>query len=68
MFAQFNNERIFPVDKSFHDPIPRKKVTLFSQLSKSVKLQKGDSTKMVEVNRNIIGKLFSISANASKLD
>ena len=66
MFAQFNKERIYSADKSFHDPIPRKKVTLFSQLSKSVKLQKGDSTKTVEVNRNIIGKLLSISANASK--
>ena len=65
-FETFTNQRIYSNTVAFHDPIKRNKVTLFQQSTKSVTLQKNGATKTIEVNRNIIGKLLSISAKVSK--
>ena len=65
-FKTFTKEYISSNVKSFHDPIRRNKITLFKQTSKSVTVSRNGKTSIVEVNRNIIGKLLAISAKRSK--
>ena len=64
MSHKFMEERIHSSIKSFHDPITRNKVPLFQNLSKSIKIRKNTASKVIEVNRNIIGKLLSLSVKA----
>ena len=65
-FKTFTKECISSNVKSFHDPIRRNNITLFKQTSKSVTVSRNGKTSIVEVNRNIIGKLSAISAKRSK--
>ena len=64
MSHKFTEECIHSSIKSFHDPIRRNKVPLFQNICKSIQIQKNTTSKVVEVNRNIIGKLLSLSAKA----
>ena len=46
---------------NFHDPISRKKLTLFSSMGQTVSVEKEKKLKSVEVNRSILGLLLSTS-------
>ena len=61
---RFTKERLVSKEKSFNDPIPRVKVPTFHQTD--VKLSKNKQLKVVEANRNIIGRLLSISIKSGQ--
>lgn len=62
---KFLSERLLSSDCKFQDPIKQVKVPSFSS-NKKVQLRKDNKLKVVEANRNIIGRLFSISAKTNK--
>ena len=61
LYDQFLRERIHSREKAFTDALPRNKPTLFSSTSKKVK-SASTSSEVVKANRNILGKLLSLSA------
>ena len=60
MADEFTTQRIFSSTKPFHDPIRRNKIPTFQP--PKVKLSTSRVTKVIDANRNIIGRLLSISA------
>ena len=58
-------QRIIGNELSFHDPIKKTKLTLFSNAS-STKIKKNCKVTSIEVNRNIIGKLLALSMKTGK--
>ena len=62
---KFLKERIYTTTIPFHDPIKKQKPTLFS--GEQVKIKQTDQTKEVlKVNRDILGKLLSLSIKFQK--
>ena len=62
---EFIEKRLVSKEKSFNDPIPRVKVPNFHQTQ--VKIPKANKQlKVVEANRNIIGRLLSLSTKSSQ--
>ena len=60
---QFKRERLTTSEKSFNgSTIPKIKIKLFQNTGKVVEINKNNKTKVLEVNRNIIGSLLSFSA------
>lgn len=55
----FVQERLVTKTKLFHDPLPRNKIPTF--LSNPITIKKDNKIKIVEANRNILGKLLSLS-------
>ena len=52
---------------NFHDPISRKKLTLFSSTGQTVLVEKDKKLKSAEINRNILGLLLSASAKSGQV-
>ena len=65
--AAFVKERLVKKSVPFHDPIPRNKVLLFSSTNKHVELRGGARTKMVEANRDMLGKILALSAKTGRM-
>ena len=61
---KFAAQRIFSDEKPFHDPISRNKIPTFQ--SPKIKVSSCKGTKVIDANRNIIGKLLAISAKFQK--
>ena len=66
-YQTFCKDRIESKKVSFHDPISRKKLTLFSSTGQTVSVEKDKKLKSVEVNRNILGLLLSTSAKSGQV-
>lgn len=62
---KFQKERLFSSHFKFQDPIQQVKVPSFLP-QKQLKLRKENKFKVIEANRNIIGRLFSISAKTNR--
>ena len=65
-FDEFITSRLHTAETPFHSPIPRKKLQLFK--SSSINIQKPTESKIktVSLNRNMIGKLLSLSTTFGK--
>lgn len=60
----FLKQRIYSNEKQFHDTIPRQKPVLFC--SRDIQPKEGNKTQIVTANRNILGKLLSLTARFQK--
>ena len=63
-YQTFCKDRLESKKVNFHDPISRKKLTLFSSMGQTASVEKDKKLKSVEVNRNILGLLLSASAKS----
>ena len=63
-YDESEKSRLISKEKPFHDPIKRNKVKLFkdSTVKNTIKIK--DKETIIEVNRNILGKLLSITASS----
>ena len=52
---------------AFHTPIQRKKILLFGECKKGTTITKSNKSKTMEVNRDILGKLLSISIRKGRV-
>ena len=66
LYNDFKKDRLFSTTIKFHDTIKRQKPTLFSDVSKP-KPKKDTNYEVVKANRNVLGKLLTLSANAQQL-
>ena len=66
LYNDFKKDRLFSTTIKFHDTIKRQKPTLFSDVSKA-KSKKDANYEVVKANRNVLGKLLTLSANAQQL-
>ena len=66
-YQTFCKDRLESKKVNFHDPISRKKLTLFSSTGQTVSVEKDKKLKSVEVNRNILELLFSASAKSGQV-
>ena len=66
-YQTFCKDRLESKKVSFHDPISRKKLTLFSSTGQTVSVEKDKKLKSAEVNRNILGLLLSASAKSGQV-
>ena len=64
MAQDFSAQRILSDEKPLHDPIPRNKIPIFQP--PKMKVSSSKKTKVIDANRNIIGKLPSTSAKFKK--
>ena len=60
MAENFFNQRFYSKETLFHDPITRNKIPTFQ--APKVKLSTNKATKVIDANRNIIGKLITLTA------
>ena len=65
LYEEFKKDRLYSTTTEFHRKIKREKPTLFSDLSKP-KPKKDATCEVVKANRNILGKLLTLSANAKQ--
>ena len=63
--AELSEKRIFSNDISFHQPVKSNKVPLFKSSENKITLQKDNKIKEIDANKNIIGKLLSMSIKAN---
>ena len=63
-YDEFEKSRLISKEKPFHDPIKRNMIKLFkdSIVISTIKIK--DKEIIIEVNRNILGKLLSIAASS----
>ena len=66
LYNDFEEDRLFSTTIKFDDTIKRQKSTLFSDVSKP-KPKKDTNYEVVKANRNVLGKLLTLSANAQQL-
>ena len=66
LYNDFKKDRLFSTTIKFHDTIKRQKPTLISDVSKP-KPKKDTNYEVVKANRNVLGKLLTLSANAQQL-
>ena len=66
LYNDFKKDYLFSSTIKFHDTIKRQKPTLFSDVSKP-KPKKDTNYEVVKANRNVLGKLLILSANAEQL-
>ena len=64
---EFSEKRIFSKDTPFHRPIKRKKVPSFKSSKNKITLKKDNKVRELDANKNIIGKLLSLSIKANRL-
>ena len=64
-YKTFTRECIEGNLKSFHDPIKKNKFEMFKDAGKA-KVTRNGKTAVIEVNRNVIGKLLAISTKFEK--
>ena len=66
-YEQFKNERLVePQAKGFHEPISRCKIKGFKHNKVKVSIAKNNVIKSLEVNRDILAKILSISVQSGK--
>lgn len=63
LYNDFKKDCLFSTTVKLHDKIPQQNLTLFSNCSMP-KPRKDNNYEVVEANRNILGKLVTLSANA----
>ena len=63
LYNGLENDRLLSTTIKFHDTIKRQKPTLFSDVSKP-KPKKDTDYEVMKANRNVLGKLLTLSANA----
>ena len=63
----FLQNRILSTKEKIHNPIKRQEKTLFQNSSKKVTVKQSGKEKVIEVNREIIGRLLALSAKHEKL-
>ena len=67
-FEEFRKDRMLPSKNvDFHNPIRRKKILLFGQNNKRATIAKNNKSKTIEVNRDILAKLLSISVHKERM-
>ena len=66
MSCDFVEKRLSSDTIKFHSPLKRNKFKSFCSLCKTTTMQNSNSSKIVEVNRNILGSLLSFSAKSGK--
>ena len=66
LYNDFEEDRLFSTTIKFDDTIKRQKSTLFSDVSKP-KPKKDTNYEVVKANRNVFGKLLTLSANVQQL-
>ena len=66
-YQTFCKDRLESNKVNFHDPISRNKLTLFSSTGQTVSVERDKKLKSVDVNRNILGLLFSASAKTGQV-
>ena len=64
LYQQFLKQRIYTNEKGFHDPISRQKQVLFS--TRQNKPKQENKTQIITANRNILGKLLSLSLRSQQ--
>ena len=64
---EFSEKRIFSKDTQFHQPVKRNKVPSFKSSENKITLKKDNKVRELDTNRNIIGKLLSLSIKANRL-
>ena len=62
LYEQFLRERIYSNKKEFHGSLSRNKPTLFGNGVGKKKKKEDTKAEVTKANRNILGKLFSLSA------
>ena len=67
LYKVFLQNRILSTKEKIHDPIKRQEKTLFQNSSKKVTVKQNGKEKVIEVNREIIGTLLTLSAKHEKL-
>ena len=60
------DNRIKTTEVRIHEPITRNKLLLFKNACKKVEVIKNNKHQLVEINRNILGKLLAYSANSGR--
>ena len=63
-YDESEKSRLISKEKPFHDPIKRNKVKLFKDSTVKNTIKTKDKETIIEVNRNILGKLLSITASS----
>eukprot|EP00794_Sanderia_malayensis_P002284 gene2284-2627_t len=59
--CQFVNSRLESTNIKFHEPIKRQKSFLFSNCGKKIEIKVNGKSKVVEANRDVLGKLLAAS-------
>ena len=58
---RFVDHRLESTNLKFHDPIKRQKLFLFSNGGKKIEIKANGISKVVEANRDVLGKLLATS-------
>ena len=66
MHHEFVEKRLSSDAIKFHAPLTRNKFKSFRNLCQTITIEKSNSSKTIEVNRNILGSLLSFSAKSGK--
>ena len=66
LYGTFVDKRIKSSMQKIHDPIKREKIQLFKNAGKTVVVKSENKKLVVEVNRNILGKLLAFSAKTGR--
>ena len=64
LYQDFRSKRLHTNEMSIHARLPRQKPTLFSSTKRKTKRKKDNSSEVIKANRNVLGKLLTLSANA----
>ena len=64
---KFVTERLESTKTKFHDSLKRIKISLFSDSSKKVEIHSKGKPKIIETNRDILGKLLATSAKHERV-
>ena len=63
---EFSEKRIYSKDISFHQSFKSNEVPSFKSSENEITLQKDNKIKVIDANRNIIGKSLSLSIKANQ--
>ena len=66
LYGTFVDKRIKSSMQKIHDPIKREKIQVFKNTGKTVVVKSENKKLVVEVNRNILGKLLAFSAKTGR--
>ena len=66
LYNDFKKQRLHSTEIAFHAKIPKQKPTLFSDTRSKAKRKKDNTSEVIKANRNILGKLLTLSANAQQ--
>ena len=66
IYEEFVDERIRSTKTKIHEVIKRKKLILFRNIEKKVVLKVHSKHRLIEANRNVLGKLLALTAKSEK--